>query len=158
MGGRVALQFALGAPDRLWALVLESASPGIDDADEREDRVRSDDALADEIEQNGIEAFVDRWQAIPLFASQSRLSDAARDELRRLATPETVVCRCEDVPLGQLENCRSAREAKLRTRAGMGPCQSRVCGPALAFLRGWGPDSVRPPLEPVMLSVLEDQQ
>lgn len=82
MGGRMALQFALGVPARLWALVLESASPGIDDAAEREDRVRSDAALADEIEQNGIEAFVDRWQAIPLFASQSRLSEAARDELR----------------------------------------------------------------------------
>ena len=83
MGGRVALQFALGAPDRLWALVLESASPGIEDGAEREDRVRSDDALADDIERNGIVAFVDRWQAIPLFASQSRLSAAVREELRR---------------------------------------------------------------------------
>lgn len=83
MGGRVALQFALRAPDRLWALVLESASPGIEDAAEREERVRSDAALADEIEQKGIEAFVDRWQAIPLFASQSRLTAAVREELRR---------------------------------------------------------------------------
>ena len=91
------------------------------------------------------------------FATAYAKAFALRDELRRLATPETVVCRCEDVPLAGLEICRSAREAKLRTRAGMGPCQSRVCGPALAFLRGWGPDSVRPPLEPVILSVLEDQ-
>ena len=83
MGGRVALQFALRAPDRLWALVLESASPGIEDAAEREDRVRSDAALADEIERNGIDAFVDRWQALPLFASQRRLSPATREELRR---------------------------------------------------------------------------
>ena len=82
MGGRVALRLALGAPDRLWALVLESASPGIDDASEREDRVRSDAALADDIERNGIEAFVDRWEAIPLFASQGRLAAAVREELR----------------------------------------------------------------------------
>ena len=67
------------------------------------------------------------------------------------------MCRCEDVVLSQLTGCRSAREAKLRTRAGMGACQARVCGPALDFLRGWGADdSVRPPLEPVPLSVLED--
>jgi NADPH-dependent 2,4-dienoyl-CoA reductase/sulfur reductase-like enzyme len=79
-----------------------------------------------------------------------------RDELRELAAPDTVVCRCEDVSLGRIEPCRSAREAKLRTRAGMGPCQARVCGPALRFLRGWGPDSVRPPLEPVPLSLLEE--
>ncbi len=91
------------------------------------------------------------------FASAYAKAFALRDELRGLATPETVVCRCEDVPLGRLESCRSAREAKLRTRAGMGPCQSRVCGPALGFIRGWGPDSVRPPLEPVILAVLEDQ-
>jgi hypothetical protein len=39
-----------------------------------------------------------------------------------------------------------------------GPSVSRVCGPALPFLPEWGPDSVRLPLEPVMLSVLEDQQ
>jgi NADPH-dependent 2,4-dienoyl-CoA reductase/sulfur reductase-like enzyme len=80
-----------------------------------------------------------------------------RDELRGLAGPDTVVCRCEDVALGPIEPCRSAREAKLTTRAGMGPCQGRVCGPALRFLRGWGHDSVRSPLEPVPLSVLEEQ-
>ena len=83
MGGRVALQFALRAPDRLWALVLESASPGIEDAAEREGRVRSDGALADEIERSGVTAFIDRWQALPLFASQGRLSAAVREELRR---------------------------------------------------------------------------
>ena len=44
MGGRVALHFALAAPERLSALVLESASPGIADPQERAARVASDDA------------------------------------------------------------------------------------------------------------------
>ncbi len=83
MGGRVALQLAFRAPERLWALVLESASPGIEDISEREDRVRSDGALADDIERDGVDAFVDRWQAVPLFASQDRLPAAVREELRR---------------------------------------------------------------------------
>lgn len=83
MGGRVALHLALQAPARLWALVLESASPGIEDAEEREERVRADAALADAIERDGVAAFVDRWQALPLFATQARLPDAARKELRR---------------------------------------------------------------------------
>jgi hypothetical protein len=39
----------------------------------------------------------------------------------------------------------------------MGPCQARVCGPALGFLMGWEADSVRPPLEPVALSILESE-
>jgi NADPH-dependent 2,4-dienoyl-CoA reductase/sulfur reductase-like enzyme len=91
------------------------------------------------------------------FAAAYAKTFALRDELRSLAAPDTLVCRCEDVPYARLEACRSAREAKLLTRAGMGPCQARVCGAALGFMRGWGPDSVRPPLEPVPLSVLEDQ-
>ncbi len=113
MGGRVALQLALRAPGRLWALVLESASPGIDDDAEREDRVRSDAALADEIERNGIDAFVDRWQALPLFASQSRLSAAAREELRRH--------RLRNSPVGLANSLRGAgagQEAPVLNRLG----------------------------------------
>ena len=83
MGGRVALRLALHAPERVRALVLESASPGIEDATEREARVRSDGKLAGAIERDGVAAFVDRWQALPLFASQARLPVAVRDELRR---------------------------------------------------------------------------
>lgn len=79
---------------------------------------------------------------------------ALRDELRTLAAPDTVVCRCEDAPLADLVNCADAREAKLLARCGMGPCQGRVCGPALAFLRGWPRDSVRPPLVPLTFSEL----
>lgn len=83
MGGRVALRLALHAPERLWALVLESASPGIEDASEREERARSDAALAEAIEREGVEAFVDRWQDQPLFASQARLPATVREEVRR---------------------------------------------------------------------------
>jgi NADPH-dependent 2,4-dienoyl-CoA reductase/sulfur reductase-like enzyme len=78
-----------------------------------------------------------------------------RAELRELPAPETLVCRCEDVPLGKLDASWSPRQAKLYTRAGMGPCQGRVCGPALELLRGWDePDTVRAPLEPVALATL----
>lgn len=83
MGGRVALHLALHAPERLWALVIESASPGIENEAERAERRRSDGELADSIMRDGIAPFVDRWQAIPLFASQSRLSTDARERLRQ---------------------------------------------------------------------------
>ncbi len=82
MGGRIALRLALAAPGRVSALVLESASPGIDDPNEREARLGSDEALADAIDRDGIEAFVDRWQALPLFASQAALPAADRERLR----------------------------------------------------------------------------
>lgn len=79
---------------------------------------------------------------------------ALRPELKALAMPETIVCRCENVAAGALEGMRSWREAKLYTRCGMGPCQGRVCGPAVEFLRGWKPDSVRPPLLPVRVETM----
>ena len=70
MGGRVALQLAVAAPERINALILESASPGIPDASERTARVKADEALAESIERDGLEAFIDYWERIPLFASQ----------------------------------------------------------------------------------------
>lgn len=82
MGGRTALHLALRAPERLWALILESASPGIEDPTERAARRESDEALAATIERDGVEAFAARWESLPLFASQAQLPSAVRDELR----------------------------------------------------------------------------
>ncbi len=77
-----------------------------------------------------------------------------RDELRRLAAPETFVCRCEDVTYARMAAQSSWRSAKLQTRCGMGPCQGRICGPAAEFLFGWKVDSVRPPIFPARLETL----
>lgn len=82
MGGRVALHFVLAAPQRVAALVLESASPGIADAAERAARVKADEALADAIERDGVAAFVERWERLPLFASQARLPEDVRAAVR----------------------------------------------------------------------------
>ena len=80
------------------------------------------------------------------FADQLLETFRPRPETRALADSGTIVCRCEDVRLGQLDPSWTGRQAKLYTRAGMGPCQGAVCGPALEQLFGWGQGSVRPPL------------
>jgi len=77
-----------------------------------------------------------------------------RAELRSLSLPETLICRCEDVPYSRLRRHTSWRSAKLHTRCGMGPCQGRVCGPATQFLFQWNPDSVRPPVFPARVETL----
>jgi NADPH-dependent 2,4-dienoyl-CoA reductase/sulfur reductase-like enzyme len=77
-----------------------------------------------------------------------------RAELAAAVRADTIVCRCEDVRLSSVAHASGAREAKLATRAGMGPCQGRVCGPALEFLFGWDSDTVRPPVKPAALGSL----
>jgi len=81
MGGRIALYTAFSGFFR--ALILESASPGLEDQASREQRRFSDEALAASIERDGVQAFIDRWEKLPLFASQNTLSPEARDALRR---------------------------------------------------------------------------
>jgi 2-succinyl-6-hydroxy-2,4-cyclohexadiene-1-carboxylate synthase len=73
MGARLALAFALRFPGRVSSLLLVGGRAGIECASQRAARRRADDELADRIEANGIEAFVDEWLAQPLFASQQRL-------------------------------------------------------------------------------------
>lgn len=68
MGGRIALHVALVAPQRVERLVLVSTAAGIDDVTARDERRRTDEALATEIEGGTIEDFVARWSANPLFA------------------------------------------------------------------------------------------
>lgn len=74
--------------------------------------------------------------------------------LRDLPSDNTIVCRCEDVRFGALRGHSCARDAKLHTRCGMGPCQGRVCGTATEFLFGWASDTVRPPVLPASIASL----
>lgn len=63
-----------------------------------------------------------------------------RDGWRGTLTDDTIVCRCEEVDAGRIRHAVTAwganepRTVKLFTRAGMGWCQGRVCGPAVAVL------------------------
>jgi 2-succinyl-6-hydroxy-2,4-cyclohexadiene-1-carboxylate synthase len=82
LGGRVALHLALAAPERVGTLVLESASPGLGDPSERAARLKADAELASLLERDGVEAFVDRWERHPLFATQNRLPSDVRSRLR----------------------------------------------------------------------------
>ncbi|MGW7436202.1 FAD/NAD(P)-dependent oxidoreductase [Streptomyces sp. NPDC054849] len=76
---------------------------------------------------------------------------------------DALVCRCEEVPAGRIREAardlgaRDARSVKLLTRAGMGWCQGRMCGPAVAALAGEEPAADRRPLScPVPLRHLAE--
>lgn len=69
MGARLALHLALATPATTTGLVMIGGTPGVEDAAEREARRVADEALADHIEQVGIEQFLAEWLAQPLFAT-----------------------------------------------------------------------------------------
>ncbi len=96
MGGRIALYTAFSGFFR--ALILESASAGIENVEEREERRRSDEALAASIEREGVPAFVERWERLPLFASQHMLSGEIQDTLHKQ--------RSQNNPIGLAQSLR----------------------------------------------------
>jgi NADPH-dependent 2,4-dienoyl-CoA reductase/sulfur reductase-like enzyme len=91
-----------------------------------------------------------------------------RPGLYELATDDTIVCRCEELTLGELkaalaEDVADLNEVKRMTRVGMGNCQGRMCGPALleilAWHRGMSPADItylspRPPIRPVPMAAV----
>lgn len=96
MGGRIALAAAVLRPARVSSLVLESASPGLAGESERRARRRADEALAEGILRGGMEAFVDHWMGLPLFATQGKLPPRVREanRERRLRNNPEALAAC----------------------------------------------------------------
>ena len=90
MGARLVLHAAVAHPDEVRRVVLLGGTAGIEDVDERAARRRDDDALADDIERVGVDAFLAGWLALPLFAGLSTeatdLDDRRRNTTAGLAS------------------------------------------------------------------------
>ncbi|MEE4242199.1 MAG: NAD(P)/FAD-dependent oxidoreductase [Desulfopila sp.] len=85
---------------------------------------------------------------------------------------ETVLCRCENIKVADIrqavkEGVREVNEMKIVTRCGMGPCQGRMCGPAVAEViaaelhispEKTGLLTIRPPLKPVPLAEIAEME
>jgi NADPH-dependent 2,4-dienoyl-CoA reductase/sulfur reductase-like enzyme len=109
------------------------------------------------------------------FARTMHAVHVPRGDWARDLPDHELVCRCEEVTAGEVRvACRELgvddlRGAKLMTRAGMGLCQGRMCGRAVADLvaetSGREPDvadsvraGTRLPATPVPLSVLATEE
>lgn len=82
MGGRLALTFAMLYPDCIRKLVLESSSPGLETEEERKLRCMKDADLAKFIMEQGMTAFTDYWENIPLFESMKELPADKQRQIR----------------------------------------------------------------------------
>ncbi|MFW6051623.1 MAG: alpha/beta fold hydrolase [Myxococcota bacterium] len=84
LGGRLALGLLARHPDRFARAVILGAHPGLTDPDARVERVARDERWAHMLEREGIGAFVDAWERLPLFATQARLPAAVRQGQRAI--------------------------------------------------------------------------
>lgn len=102
-GARFALAAALHQPERFGRLIMESGSPGLHRRQERSERRTKDAELATFIRQRGVEAFVDYWESLPLFAGLRTLSAEQQRglrERRRACTEAGLVGALECLGLG----------------------------------------------------------
>lgn len=83
MGGRAALSFAVIYPEKVCSLILESASPGLADRDEKAQRLEIDEKRARKITEDYLK-FLDDWENMGLFKSQQYLSDETFEEQRSM--------------------------------------------------------------------------
>jgi 2-succinyl-6-hydroxy-2,4-cyclohexadiene-1-carboxylate synthase len=81
MGGRLALHVAARRPERILSLLTIGAHAGLEE-EAREGRRLGDEALAQRIEQEGLEAFVNHWSSLPLFAALERRGPAFVAQIR----------------------------------------------------------------------------
>ena len=94
MGGRIALELAATRPELAPRLVLLAASLGLDDEAERARRAAEDDARAEEILRDGLDAFVERWYRLPIFAPFAAHPSFSAARLRRAQGEAAFWSRC----------------------------------------------------------------
>lgn len=82
------------------------------------------------------------------------------DGWRTWLKPTTLICRCEEVTCGQIDNAvdelgaRNSRDVKLFSRVGMGMCQGRVCGRNIAdYLQVDDADRIRNTYRPIIVPI-----
>ncbi|HVW26600.1 MAG TPA: 2-succinyl-6-hydroxy-2,4-cyclohexadiene-1-carboxylate synthase [Polyangiaceae bacterium] len=87
LGGRVAIGLLCRHPELFSSATLVSTQPGLSLAQARLERRVADEAWCDLLLSQGIAAFVQAWENLPLFATQANLSDdvLARQRAERLA-------------------------------------------------------------------------
>jgi 2-succinyl-6-hydroxy-2,4-cyclohexadiene-1-carboxylate synthase len=111
MGARLALAVALRSPGRVRATLLVGGHVGLATAAERSARAALDAQRAAALRSGPLPAFVDDWEALPLFATQRALPAALQAQQRavRLAHGAQALAWSFDVAgLAQMPDLRPA--------------------------------------------------
>lgn len=100
MGGRLCLTAAVHHPEAVQRLVLISTTAGIEDDRVRAERADWDEQHARRLEQDGLDAFIEEWLALPLFAGLP--SWARFDEERRTNTVDGLAASLRHAGAGSM--------------------------------------------------------
>jgi 2-succinyl-6-hydroxy-2,4-cyclohexadiene-1-carboxylate synthase len=87
LGGRLAIGLLCRHPELFSGATLVSAQPGLSQAQARMDRRVVDDVWCELLLSQGVAAFVQTWENLPLFATQGTLAEdvLARQRVERLS-------------------------------------------------------------------------
>ncbi len=114
LGARIALRMAVAEPDVVARLFLESPSAGIADQANRSARLAADEQLAQLLDRDGIEAFVDRWEKLPVFVAERAMPAVERARLQ--------AARLDNQPTGLAASLRGAGQGAME------PLHDRLAG------------------------------
>ncbi len=89
LGGRTALSFACVYPEKVLSLVIESGTAGLKEEQDRKLRQEADLASAKEILDDGIPAFVNKWERLPLFETQAQLPNDIQKKIKEERLSQT---------------------------------------------------------------------
>ncbi len=161
-----ALDFGATNVDRVFA-VGEIAGIGGSEVAIAEGRAAGELVCA-QLQQRGALTHVrDRSRAVRAAADAMLRAFSVPRGVYSLVKDGTIVCRCEDVNAKAVRDASalhgdSLRAIKMGCRAGMGPCQGRICAPSVQAIasrgstRAWDEPVVQIPLKPVRTSTILD--
>jgi|YNPBryunderm2012_1023409.scaffolds.fasta_scaffold11784_2 2-succinyl-6-hydroxy-2,4-cyclohexadiene-1-carboxylate synthase len=107
MGARVALGLLVQRPSRFAIATLIGLNPGLSSENERRERAVWEHGWARVLREEGMDGFLHKWEAQPLFASQRQLPEAQRTALRavrRSHDPEGLARALEVLGLAAMPN------------------------------------------------------
>lgn len=94
MGGRIALRLLQTSSDLLASVVLESCNLGCATQAERTEAAQRNQDWVDRIQHDGMEAFVNYWETLPMFATQKELGWDKLLHVSRAANDPTSMVLC----------------------------------------------------------------
>ncbi|MCT4782424.1 MULTISPECIES: alpha/beta fold hydrolase [Exiguobacterium] len=100
LGGRIGMTLA-ACDDRVEHFIGISTTAGLESATLRKERRTQDAALAGFLEQHGIEAFVNRWERLPLWHQTEEMRAALRPE-RLAQRPEALADHLRAIGTGSM--------------------------------------------------------